>query len=177
MNLLETISPSWRKTPELAEILRVGGIFAGRLAADFAQFVAQLSVDTATVGMEGWERALGIQTDLSLSLDWRRRKVKAKLQGLGVTTPEVICSIVEGFTGGTAHVEEYPAEYKFRVVVDGVLNQPENMDVMRHSVAEIKPAHLAHEYALRYQSGRLPVRCAMAAQQVIHHYYRLEART
>lgn len=176
MNLLETISPSWRRTPELVEILRVAGVFADRLAADLARFTAQLSVDTATAGLEDWERALGIQTDLSLSLDWRRSKVKAKLQGLGVTTPKTICSIVERFTGGTAHVEEYPDEYRFRVVVDGVLNQPENMDVMRQSVAEVKPAHLDHEYALRYQSGWAPVRCALAAQQVIHNYYRLEAR-
>lgn len=177
MNLLGMVPPSWRKSPELAEIQRVVGLEVDQLweAVEFVR--AQLCIETATVGLAGWERTVGIKTDLSLSLDLRRSRVKAKLQGLGVTTPEVIRTIVERFTGGVARVEEHPREYWFKVIVDGVLNPPEDMAAMRHSVAEVKPAHLGHEYALQYQSGRLSVGCAMAVQQVRHYHYSMEGLT
>lgn len=173
MNLMSMVPLSWRKSPELAEIQRVVALELKR-ARDARDFVlAQLRVETATVGLVGWERAVGITTDLSLSLDLRRSKVKAKLQGLGVTTPEVIQTIVERFTGGDASLEEHPSEYWFKVVVDGVLNPPEDMDAMRHSVTEVKPAHLDHEYELQYQSGRLSAGCGMAVQEVRHYHYKI----
>ena len=174
MNLMTMIPPSWQKSPELAEIQRVAGKLCGELE-DALDFVwAQLDIERATVGLVFWERTVGIKTDLSLSLDLRRSKVKAKLQGLGVTTPEVIRAIVERFTGGAARVEEHPSEYWFRVIIEGLLNPPESMAEMRASIAEIKPAHLDHEYTLRYQSGQLPVGVIMAVQQVRHYHFGLE---
>lgn len=168
------LAPSWRGCPELMEIQRVAGLSMDELNQDVQFWLDQFCIDTATVGLPGWERAVGIKTDLTLSLDTRRAKVKAKLLGLGVTTAEVICAIVERFTGGVATLQEWVDDYTFRVTVEGVLNQPESLDAMRHSVAEVKPAHLAHEYALSYQSGRLPIGCGMAMQMVKHYHFCLE---
>lgn len=168
------LAPSWRGCPELMEIQRVAGLALARLERDVQLWKDQLRIETATVGLVGWERAVGIQTDLSLSLDVRRAKVKAKLQGLGVTTAEVICAIVERFTGGAATLQEGVAKHTFRVTVEGVLDPPENMAAMLHSVAEVKPAHLAHQYAFSYQSGRLPVGCGMVVQQVKHYHFEME---
>lgn len=173
-DLTTMLAPSWRGCPELMEIQRVSGLALDRLDRDVQFWLDQLCIETATAGLVGWERAVGIQTDLSLSLDTRRAKVKAKLLGFGVTTSEVICAIVERFTGGVATLQEGVAKHTFRVTVEGVLNPPEDLSAMRHSVTEVKPAHLAHEYALQYQSGRLPVACAMAVQQVRHYHYSLE---
>lgn len=175
MNLLERLPPSYRAGPEMAEIQRVAGLFIDRLWADVAFWKAQLNIETATVGLVVWEKALGIQTDLTLSLDWRRSKIKAKLQGVGVSKPSVIAAIVARFTGGNVHVEERTAEYLLKIVVDGVLNPPENMAAMRHSVAEIKPAHLDHEYALNYQSGEQVVGIAMLMRKRTKYTFRLEA--
>lgn len=171
MNFLERIPPSYRAGPEMAEIQRVIGLFIDRLWADVEFWRAQLNIETATVGLVVWERACGIQTDLALSLDWRRSKIKAKLQGTEVSKPSVIASIVARFTGGDVHVEEDAPGYTFTVVVDGVLNPPEDMATMRHSVAEIKPAHLAQEYSFNYQNGVQVVTCAMPVQmQKTYHF-------
>lgn len=164
MNLLSMLPPSYQAGPEMAEIQRVIGAFVDRLMADLERLKAQLDIETATTGLVGWERAVGIQTDLTQSLDWRRSKIKAKLQGLSVTTPAVIAAIVSRFTGGDAYVEEYPSQYLIKVVAEGLLNPPENMSSLRHAVAEVKPAHLAHEYVLSYQTGALPVGCAVVMQ-------------
>lgn len=171
------LAPSWQGDPALRELQRVNGLALDRLDEDVRLWLDQFRIETATVGLAVWERAVGIETDLTLSPDWRRAKVKAKLQGLGVTTAEVICAIVERFTGGVATLQEGVDKHTFRVTVEGVVNQPENMAVMRHSVTEVKPAHLAHEYALRYQSGRLAAGCGMAAQEVKRYHYSLEGKT
>lgn len=176
-DLTLALAPSWRGDPALREIQRVNGLALDRLDEDVRVWLDQFRIETATAGLAMWERAVGIETDLTLSLDWRRAKVKAKLQGLGVTTDKVICAIVERFTGGVATLQEGVDKHTFRVTVDGVINQPENMEVMRHSVTEVKPAHLAHEYALRYQSGRLAVGCGMAVQEVKQYHYSLEGKT
>lgn len=172
-DLTKMVPPSWCGCRELMELQRVFGLAIDRLEADKQFWLAQFSIDTATVGLVGWERAAGIETDLSLSLDWRRAKIKAKLRGLGVTTPQVICEIVESFTGGVATLQEGVAKHTFRVTVDGVLNPPEDMATLRHSVTVVKPAHLAHEYALKYQSGRLSVGCGVAVQEVRHYHYKM----
>lgn len=174
MNLLESIPPSYRAGPEMAEIQRVAGLFIDRLWADFEFWKAQLSIETATVGLVVWEQAVGIQPDLTLSLDWRRSKVKAKLQGTEVSKPSVIAAIVARFTGGDVQVVEDAPNYLLKLVVDGVLNPPENMAALRHSVAEIKPAHLAHEYAFSYQSGAQYPVCAMPVQAVKTYQFAVE---
>lgn len=165
MNLLERLPPSYRSGPEMAEIQRVAGLFIERLWADVEFWKAQLNIETATVGLVDWEKALGIQTDLTLSLDWRRSKIKAKLQGTEVSKPSVIAAIVARFTGGDVHVVEDAPNYILKMVVDGVLNPPDSMAAMRHSVAEIKPAHLVQEYAFNYQNGAQYAASAMPVQQ------------
>lgn len=174
MNLLERLPPSYRAGPEMAEIQRVAGLFIDRLWADVEFWKAQLNIETATVGLVDWEKVLGIQTDLTLSLDWRRSKIKAKLQGTEVSKPSVIAAIVARFTGGDVHVEEDAPNYLLKIVVDGVLNPPESMAAMRHSAAEIKPAHLAQEYLFRYQSGAQIVACAMLAQARKTYHFGVE---
>lgn len=175
-DLTLSLAPSWQSDPALGELQRVQGLALDRLDEDVKLWLDQFRVETATVGLPMWERAVGIEPDLSLSPDWRRARVKAKLQGLGVTTAEVICGIVERFTGGVATLREGVDKHTFQVTVEGVLNQPENMAVMRHSVTEVKPAHLAHAYALRYQSGRLAVGCGAAVQEVKRYHYSLEVK-
>lgn len=176
-DLTKMVPPSWRGCRELMEIQRVIGLALDRLDRDKQFWLDQFCIDTATVGLVGWERAVGIETDLTLSLDWRRARIKAKLRGLGVTTAQTICDIVESFAGGVATLQEGVAKHTFRVTVDGVLNPPEDMATLRHSVTVVKPAHLAHEYVFRYQSGQLPVGIATAIQMVARHHYEVEEWT
>ncbi len=162
---------SWRESPELAEVLRVAGLFADRLRADLDLVAEQLGVEMATVGLEGWEQTLGLDSTPSLPPDTRRSRIKARLQGLGVTTLAVLVTIAERYTGGVAHVEETPEAYRFRVVVDGLLNPPGDMESLRRSIAEIKPAHLATDYAFQLHAGHIPARYVGAVQQVKHYHF------
>lgn len=175
MNLLKMLPPTYQAGPEMAEIQRVAGIFLERAREDMMDLWAQFNIDTATWGLQlFWEAKVGIATDLSLSLDTRRSRVKAKLQGLSVTTPAVIKSIAERYTGGVATVEEHPAGYFFRVLLDGLFNVPACMKELEHSIAEIKPAHLEQEYALRYLAGELTDYAALVPQVADHYYFSME---
>lgn len=174
MKLIDMV-PECFRGPEMEELQRVIERAADRLAADIEETWAQFSVETATWGLaEVWEPMLGIPSDLSKSLDIRRSQVKAKLQGLSVTTPAIIKTIAERYTGGVATVEEHPAEYRFRVILDGLINVPKDLAALKKSVAEIKPAHLGQEYALHFLAGQLTDYGALAPRVGDHYYFTME---
>lgn len=176
-DLLATLAPSWQGTPELAELQRVIALALDRLDADVELWRAQLSIDTATQGLESWERAVGIVPDLSLSLDTRRAKVKAKLMGLGVTTAEVVRVIVESLCQRKTTVTEGHSPFTVRITMDGILTDPPTLSVIRHSLAEVMPAHLAREFSYRASVGTSPWHTAGVIQKIERHKFRLEATT
>ncbi|AIQ31628.1 hypothetical protein P40081_28445 [Paenibacillus sp. FSL P4-0081] len=107
-------------------------------------------VDTATWSLSRWEAELGLSIDPSKSLLARREIIKAKLRGIGTTTPQMIQRTASAFSGGEVSVEEVPDEYKFIVRFIGVLGIPPNMAGLIQILEEIKPAHLDYEFAYTY---------------------------
>ncbi|MCL6459145.1 MAG: YmfQ family protein [Gorillibacterium sp.] len=110
----------------------------------------QFFVDTATWGLTNWEFELGLTTDSSQSYVRRREMIKAKLRGAGTTTPEMIQRVSSAFSGGEVVVENVPGEYRFIVRFVGILGIPPNMPGLIQMIEEIKPAHLAYEFAYTY---------------------------
>ncbi|OMD05763.1 putative phage tail protein [Paenibacillus sp. FSL R5-0636] len=111
---------------------------------------AQNIVDMSTWSLSRWEQELGLSVDTSKSFDTRREMIKAKLRGIGTTTPQMIQRTASAFSGGDVSVEEVPNEYKFIVRFIGVLGIPPNMTGLIQILEEIKPAHLAYEFAYTY---------------------------
>jgi uncharacterized protein YmfQ (DUF2313 family) len=111
---------------------------------------AQNIVDMSTWSLSRWEQELGLTVDTSKSFDTRREMIKAKLRGTGTTTPQMIQRTASAFSGGDVSVEEVPNEYKFIVRFVGVLGIPQNMAGLIQILEEIKPAHLAYEFAYTY---------------------------
>lgn len=109
--------------------------------------VAQLFVQTADGALDRWEDAFGIPTEVEKDIDYRRRRVMAKMRGVGTTTVEHIRNTAQTFADGEVKVWEYPAEYRFAI---DFLIAPEDfgkMDDFAAAIEEMKPAHLG--YVLR----------------------------
>ena len=70
------------------------------------ELLAQFFIDTATWGLDLWEKELEIQTDRSKPFERRREIIKAKLRGAGTTTVEMIKNVAEAFSGGEVIVIE-----------------------------------------------------------------------
>ena len=122
----------------------------GKLYYNLEDLINQLFIDTATWGLSLYEKQLGLQTNLSLSYEERRKIIKAKLWGRGRTTKQMIKDTAEAFSGGEVDVIEYPEESKFIVKFIGVKGIPRNMQGFIDMLETIKPAHLAYEIMYTY---------------------------
>lgn len=74
----------------------------------------QLFLDTATWGLDFYEKELGINTDYSKSYSERRKLIKARRKSPGVLTKNKLINIIEGFIDHPKVDEDY-SNYKFNV--------------------------------------------------------------
>ena len=154
-NLVLRLPRYYQESPPVAELERVLGLEVDALWDARDDTLAQLWVDTATWGLERWERWCGLPTDPSQPYSQRRQRVLAKLRGQGTTTPEMIASVVAsfGFSAEQVSVIEHPGEYAFEVVLSDLAEQPADVSPIQAAVDEIKPAHL--EWWLTYVLSQL----------------------
>ena len=152
MNLAELLPSFWDKSAEVIGIQR--GIEPALVESWAARdgLLEQLSVSTATWGLEQWERSLGLAVDVAKPVEQRRARVISKLRGQGTTTVAMIKNMAESFSNGAVAVLEYPAEYRFEVKFVGTTGIPPNMEDLTAAIEEIKPAHLAYDYIIIYRT-------------------------
>lgn len=110
----------------------------------------QCFVDTATWGLDFWEKVLNITTDLNKAYEDRREVIKAKLRGSGTTTVQMIKNAAEAFSGGECNVIQHPENYSFTVQFIGIKGIPKNMESFKQMLEDIKPAHLAYDFKYTY---------------------------
>lgn len=122
----------------------------GSLRAAVADALKQSFLSSATWGLGRKEAEFGLPTDQSQSYERRREMIRAKLRGSGITTPEMIERVASAFAGGEAQVTRVPGEYRFIVRFIGILGIPPNMAGLIQMIEDIKPAHLAYEFAYTY---------------------------
>lgn len=118
------------------------------LKKEIEDVLNQFFIDKATWGLERWETIVGIETDLTLSAENRKSKIKAKLRGFGTVTVAKLESIADSFYEST--VEESPASYEITVTLKGVHGQPSNFEDFKQAVEDIIPAHLKTIYVFTY---------------------------
>lgn len=107
---------------------------------------SQLFVETATWGLDLWERELGIEVDKNKTYENRRKLVLAKIRGVEITTPKVLKSLAELFSGGEVVIKEFSEKYHFIVRFLGVRGIPPSVSDLRSAIEEIKPAHLTFSF-------------------------------
>jgi uncharacterized protein YmfQ (DUF2313 family) len=112
--------------------------------------INQCFVDTATWGLDYWENLLGIVTDQSKDVSYRRSTIKAKLRGSGTITVQLIENVASSFSNGEVAIIEHPAIYSFEVKFVGTIGVPPNMADLQNAIDQIKPAHLAVTYTYLY---------------------------
>lgn len=118
----------------------------GKLNFYVQDVLSQLSIDTATWGLEIWEKELGIKTDISKSYQFRREIVKAKIRGSGTTTKSMIKNVAESFSNAEVEVIEDIPNSSFKIKFIGVKGIPPNMAGLVETIEDIKPAHLAYSF-------------------------------
>lgn len=112
----------------------------------------QMFVDTATWGLVHWEKYLNLSTGSTESLDNRRSRIKTRLRGQGTTTKEMIKNVCSSFVNGEVEVTELAAEYIFKIKFVSNIGVPGNIQYLKETIEEIKPAHLGFEFIYVYNT-------------------------
>lgn len=101
----------------------------------------QMFVETATWGLNDWERVYGIRTDEDLSIEKRRENLLIKIQGAQtVTTPQLEKLVNNVVPTSDAKVIENTAPNQFKIVMETAVA----VDEVRKVVEQYKPAHLTY---------------------------------
>jgi len=125
---------------EDAELLN----FQARLKGTLDQFF----IDSATDALEKWEIDLGIPIENNKPPQYRRSVIKARLRGTGTVTLALIKNTAASYTEGNVEIIEDNSNNQFTIKFVGTVGIPPNMDDLKKTIEDIKPAHLF--YSLEY---------------------------
>jgi len=150
VQLIEYLPHFWRQIRDMVELQAALSKEVGQSWADHNDAWRQWFVSTATWGLDDWEKELGLSTDISMTPEWRREIIIAKLRGHGTLTKQKLIDIASAFSGGEVDVKEYPAENRFVVQFIGILGVPANMGGFVQTLEAIKPAHLSVSFVYTF---------------------------
>ena len=83
----------------------------------------QFFVDSATFGLDYWERMLGISKN-NFDIDTRRENIKAKMRSRGTTTVSVIKNICEAYSNGVVEINANHSDYSFEISFISTIGVP-----------------------------------------------------
>lgn len=148
--LIDYLPEYWKEIKYMIALQDALGDEIQELKANLEDFFKQMFLETATWGLDRWEKMLDLPTNYDLSFENRREIIKAKLRSAGTTTKEMIVSMASAFSGGEVEVIEHNDRYTFEIKFVGTKGIPSNMEAFKGSINSIKPAHLAVEYKYTY---------------------------
>ena len=111
----------------------------------------QFFVDSATYGLDYWEKMLGISKNNN-DIQTRRENIKAKMRSRGTTSIEVIKNICEAYSNGEVEINVDHSNYSFEIVFVSTIGVPLSFEELDRVINEIKPCHLAHSYKFNYNT-------------------------
>ena len=146
-NLKSYLPPFLSNTQLFTEIFGAKGQELDSIDVSIADLNAQFDVDTATWALDRYENELGIATDYTKPLDYRRSVIKSKWRGTGKLDATLIKTVCDAFTNGDVQVT---FDGTIHVKFNSVLGIPPNMDDLGVAVEQIKPAYLLLDYLFSY---------------------------
>lgn len=111
----------------------------------------QFFVDSATYGLDYWEKMLGISKN-NFDYITRRENIKAKMRSRGTTSIDVIKNICEAYSNGEVEVIVNHSDYSFIIKFVGSIGMPQAFEELDKTIESIKPCHLAHSYEFTYNA-------------------------
>lgn len=106
----------------------------------------QFFVETATWGLDLWERVLALNTDYNDDYKVRRKRIIAKIQGMSMSTVEFMNRLVQAY--GEGYVEEHNDKYYFSIYT--TTTDVNEIKRMKEQIVYYKPAHLGVNFYLGY---------------------------
>lgn len=145
-NLMKYLPAYYKNSIVMNNLLQASAKEIGLINYKIEDVLNQFFIDTATWGLDLWEKEFGITIDLNKSYEDRRENIKAKLRGSGTVTKTMIVNVAKAFSGGEVEVIENPSDYNFIIHFIGIKGIPKNMLGLIDMIENIKPAHLGYSF-------------------------------
>ena len=102
----------------------------------------QCFVETATWGLDYYERVLALTPDAGDDYDTRRRRILVKYQDSQTSTVAFLTALAKKYfdTGTSVNIEEQNSDYAFSIISSAVSI---DVDGLTDAIKTYKPAHLA----------------------------------
>ncbi|MCB2310641.1 YmfQ family protein [Clostridium tagluense] len=149
-DLMKYLPPYYKNSKVMRNIQESNAKEIGKFNYSKKDLLDQLYVDTATWGLNRYEKDLGIETDLNKSYEDRREIIKAKKRGSGTATKKMIKNVAQAFSGGEVDIIEMFSDYSFLIQFIGIKGIPKNMQGLIDMIETIKPAHLGYSFKYTY---------------------------
>ncbi|MCI1958197.1 MAG: YmfQ family protein [Clostridia bacterium] len=149
-NLIEFLPERYRNITEIHDFEAALQIITDMAANARDELLLQLNVQTATWGLDLWEKQYGLDTDVNKDYKFRRTRLMSRMRGTGTTTVEMIKNVAESFINGNVKITEHNSEYYFDVEMVDKIGIPPNFDDLKAALEEIKPAHIAICWIIKY---------------------------
>lgn len=148
-DLKSYVPPFISSTETFTQIFNVEGVEFDTIYSDIDDIRAQFNVDTATWGLDIYEKELEITTDYTKSLDYRRSVIKSRWRSNGKVDRTLIALVCDAYSNGNVAVT---FDGTIHVKFTSVKGIPPNMSDLQNVVEEIKPAFLALDYSYTYNT-------------------------
>ena len=150
MNLINKL-PSFYNNDITKPIQNSFTVEADLINNEVEKTLEQFFVDSATYGLDYWEKMLGISKNNN-DIQTRRENIKAKMRSRGTTSIEVIKNICEAYSYGEVEIVVDHSNYSFEINFIGSIGVPKAFAELDKTINEIKPCHLAHSYKFNYNT-------------------------
>lgn len=140
--MLDSMPPIYDESLEANAVMRANAVEIERKRAEADDLLAQMHVESATWGLDYWDRVLDLAPAPRMPTAERRERVLSRLRGTFPATKKHLTDLLDVHTAG-AHIEEFPREYRFEgyMPIEGAGTL--NLGAVHKAINEVKPAHLA----------------------------------
>lgn len=147
INLGSYLAPIVTNSTIFSQILNAENIEFNTLYNGIDDIELQFDINTATWGVDYYEKELNIITDYTKDLDYRRSVVKSKWRSDGKIDADLIKRVCDSFSNGNVQVTY---DGIIHVKFTSVIGTPPNMSDLQKAVEQIKPAYKLLEYLYSY---------------------------
>ncbi|MDU0200172.1 putative phage tail protein [Paenibacillus sp. MAH-36] len=148
--IVKQLNAIMRNDPFILDLAAAEGAVLDSAGDLIDEFMLQLDVDTATWALAIYEKDLGLPTDLGLSLELRRAKIKFKQWASGVINSKTIELAAMGYKNGNVEVS-FLAGY-VTLKFSSTNGKPDFAYELKADLRNIIPAHLGINFSYKYLS-------------------------
>jgi hypothetical protein len=139
--MMDSLPSYYNESPEADAIMHGNAVELQKRRDEADDLLNQFFVLTATWGLSSWERVLALPLMPHATIEFRRQRILAKLNGAAPVTIRYLTDLVNTFLSNkSAKIVEFNSQYRFDVEM--LMDQYVDVKQVENAVKEVKPAHL-----------------------------------